>query len=134
MAHLTKLQVLKYREAILKIIENLDDETAIDTPLLFPKWQIGKQYFIDDRVNHNEILYKCLQTHLSQADWTPDVAVSLWVRVDDPSIQWPDWVQPVGAQDAYPLGAKVSHNNLHWISDVDNNVWEPGVYGWTQAE
>lgn len=132
MVYLTKLQAMKYRQAILKIIDNLDDETAIETPLLFPKWQVGKQYSIDDRVNHNGVLYKCLQSHNAQNDWTPDVAVSLWVRVDDPAIEWPEWVQPLGAQDAYAKGAKVSHNNLHWISDVDNNVWEPGVYGWTQ--
>lgn len=47
--------------------------------------------------------------------------------------EWPEWVQPVGAQDAYNTGAQVSHNNLHWISTVDNNVWEPGVYGWNEV-
>lgn len=132
MAYLTKLQAMKYRQAILKIIENLDDETAIETPLLFPKWQLDKNYSVNDRVSYEGILYKCLQAHSAQADWTPDVAVSLWVRVDNPAEEWPEWIQPVGAQDAYPQGAKVSHNGAHWISNVDNNVWEPGVYGWTE--
>lgn len=132
MAYLTKLQAQKYRQAILKIIENLDDETAIETPLLFPKWQLDKTYSVNDRVSYEGILYKCLQTHSAQADWTPATAVSLWVRVDNPAEEWPEWIQPLGAQDAYSLGAKVSHNGAHWISDVNNNVWEPGVYGWTQ--
>lgn len=132
MAYLTKLQAQKYRQAILKIIENLDDETAIETPLLFPKWQLDKTYSVNDRVSYEGILYKCLQAHSAQADWTPAAAVSLWVRVDNPAEEWPEWIQPLGAQDAYPLGAKVSHNGAHWISDVNNNVWEPGVYGWTQ--
>ena len=132
MAYLTKLQAMKYRQAILKIIENLDDETAIETPLLFPKWQLDKTYSVNDRVSYEGILYKCLQTHSAQADWTPATAVSLWVRVDNPAEEWPEWIQPLGAQDAYPSGAKVSHNGAHWISDVNNNVWEPGVYGWTQ--
>ena len=132
MINLTKAQALKYREAILKVIENLNDEDAIETPLLFPKWQSNKQYLMNDRVSYNEILYKCLQSHSSQSDWTPDIAVSLWVRVDNPIEEWPEWVQPTGAQDAYELGAKVSHNGKHWISDVNSNVWEPGLYGWTQ--
>lgn len=52
----------------------------------------------------------------------------------DPAEEWPAWSQPVGAHDAYSSGAKVSHNGKHWISSVDNNVWEPGVYGWTEQE
>ena len=105
---------------------------SASAPKLFPMWAL-KDYAIGDRVQYEGNLYKCLQAHTAQADWTPDVAVSLWVRVDDPSIEWPDWIQPVGAQDAYAKGAKVSHNDKHWISDVDSNVWEPGVYGWTEA-
>lgn len=38
-----------------------------------------------------------------------------------------------GAQSAYAMGAKVSHNGKHWISTADANVWEPGVYGWEEA-
>ena len=78
-------------------------------------------------------LYKCLQAHTSQADWTPDTAVSLWVSISDPAEEWPEWSQPLGAHDAYSKGAKVSHNGKHWISDLDANVWEPGQYGWTEA-
>ena len=47
--------------------------------------------------------------------------------------EWPAWVQPTGAHDAYAKGAKVSHNDKHWISEVDDNTWEPGVYGWTEV-
>ena len=53
--------------------------------------------------------------------------------VSDPAEEWPEWSQPVGAHDAYSKDAKVSHNGKHWISNVDSNVWEPGVYGWTEA-
>ena len=44
----------------------------------------------------------------------------------------PNWVQPTGAHDDYAIGDKVTHNGFVWTSIVDNNVWEPGVYGWTQ--
>jgi hypothetical protein len=44
---------------------------------------------------------------------------------------YPAWVQPTtGATDAYSLGARVTHNQANWQSNVDANVWEPGVYGW----
>ena len=78
-------------------------------------------------------LYKCVQAHTSQADWTPDKTASLWTTVSDPAEEWPEWSQPVGAHDAYSKDAKVSHNGKHWTSTVDSNVWEPGVYGWTEA-
>ena len=122
-----------FRTFIEKMAKNVDDSEALEHPEAFPIWKVNVAYVKDDRVRYNDVLYKVLQNHTSQADWTPDAAVSLFVRVDDPTIEWPDWVQPVGAQDAYALGAKVSHNEKHWISNVDNNVWEPGVYGWDEA-
>lgn len=116
------------RKKIESMSAELTDDDALDVPELFPKWTI-KEYAVGDRVRYGDLLYKCLQNHTSQADWTPDVAVSLWVRVDDPSIEYPEWKQPTGAQDAYAKGAKVSHNEKHWISDIDGNVWEPGAVG-----
>ena len=122
-----------FRPFIEKLAKEIDDSEAIDHPEAFPLWKVNVAYLKDDRVRYNDTLYKVLQPHTSQSDWTPDVAVSLFVRVDDPTIEFPEWVQPSGAHDAYSLGAKVSHNGLHWISTVDNNVWEPGVYGWEEA-
>lgn len=111
----------------------LDDETAIEAVELFPAWAIGKAYEAGDRVNYGGLLYKCAQGHTSQADWTPSETPALWVRVDDPGEEWPEWRQPAGAHDAYEKDYKVSHNDKHWTSDVDGNVWEPGVYGWTEV-
>lgn len=83
-----------------------------------------------ERYKYNDVLYKVVQSHKTQSNWTPDITPALFtpVSIDE----WPEWVQPTGAQDAYAKGAKVSHNEQHWESDVDNNVWEPGVYGWTE--
>lgn len=127
-------EAMKLRRAIVIGSESLTDETAQDVPYLFNPWELRMEYKAGERVRYGETLYKCLQAHTSQEDWTPDVAVSLWVRVDDPGEEWPEWVQPIGAQDAYAKGAKVSHNSKHWISDVNGNVWEPGVYGWDEAQ
>ena len=120
------------RKLIERMSAELPDSDAFDAAELFPAWAL-KDYAVGDRVQYSGTLYKCLQSHTAQADWTPDVAVSLWVRVDDPSIEWPDWIQPVGAHDAYAMGDKVSHNGKHWISTADANIWEPGVFGWTEA-
>lgn len=121
------------RPYIEKAAENLTDEDAMNAVELFPHWSgDGVSYFVDARVQYNSLLYKCLQTHNSQPTWSPTDAPSLWVRIDDPSEEWPEWRAPTGAHDAYSLGYKVSHNGKHWISNVDNNVWEPGEYGWTE--
>lgn len=119
----------RYKSAVTGVA----DEIALTVPELFDYWETGKTYIVGDRKRYGDLLYRCLTEHTSQDTWTPDVSPSLWVRIDDPAIEWPDWVQPTGATDAYPQGAKVTHNEKHWTSDVDNNVWEPGVYGWSEV-
>lgn len=122
----------KYRKHINKLIETLNDEAALEVTDLFEPWESGKAYAADDRVKYEDILYRCVQGHTAQDNWTPDATPALWARVSVE--EWPEWVQPTGAQDAYAMGAKVSHNGKHWISDYDANIWEPGIFGWGAAE
>lgn len=131
---ITTAEARKMRAEIEERAKELPDSTAFEVPYMFPAWKI-KDYQTGDRVQYSGTLYKCLQSHTAQSDWTPDTAVSLWVRVDDPSIEWPEWRQPTGATDAYAKGSKVSwpKDERRWISDVDSNVWEPGTYGWSEA-
>ena len=111
----------------------IDEVTATEHLSVFAPWEPNVNYTIGNLRVYDDKLYKCVQAHTSQSDWTPDVAVSLWAKAGDPAEEWPAWSQPIGAQDAYMSGDKVSHNDAHWISNTDNNVWEPGVYGWGQA-
>ena len=117
------------RKLIEQLAVTLDDETALTGVELFPPWKLIA-YSVGDRVQYNGTLYKCVQAHTAQSDWTPDATPALWVIVTVE--EWPEWVQPAGAHDAYAKDAKVTHNGERWISDVDSNVWEPGVYGWTK--
>lgn len=130
---ITRTHAHKLRQLIEKAAITLTDSDALGGIELFPKWADDAEYSVNDRVRYNDLLYKCLQAHTAQASWTPDNAPSLWVRIDDPSHEFPEWVQPTGATDAYAKGAKVSHNERHWISDIDANVYEPGVYGWYEV-
>ena len=120
----------KLRALIEQMAESLDDEDAEKNPNVFPKWEIGVEYKKDFKVRYNDVVYKVLQDHTSQEDWTPDVAVSLFVRVhkQDPH-EYPEWVQPTGGHDAYMKDEIVKHNEKLWISLIDNNVWEPGSVG-----
>ena len=112
---------------------SIDATTAAEHADLFTPWAYPVAYKTGQIRRYTDgKLYKCLQDHTSQEDWTPPAAVSLWVAVADPAEEWPEWSQPVGAHDAYNRGDKVSHNGQHYTSDVDANVWEPGVYGWTE--
>ena len=130
---ITKARARALRKLIEKASVSLSDEDALSGVELFPRWSDSAVYSTGDRVCYESTLYKCLQDHTAQADWTPDTAVSLWVRVDDPSVEYPDWVQPTGATDAYRLGAKVSHLGKHWVSAIDYNTYEPSVYGWSEV-
>lgn len=123
-------RITQMREALAK----LPDDTAIDVQQLFEAWEPGRWYDAGLRLRYGEKLYRVVQSHTSQADWTPDIVPALYTKVAKPGEEWPEWVQPTGAQDAYAKGAKVSHNSKHWVSNVDGNVWEPGVYGWDEAQ
>ena len=122
---------LRMRPYIEKAVKSLPDEEAQEVPTLFTSWKVDYEYVLDERIECNGLLYKCVQAHTSQEDWTPDATPALWVRIWVE--EWPEWVQPIGAVDAYAAGAKVAHNGQRWISTVDANVWEPGVYGWEPA-
>ena len=112
----------------------IDDVTIVEHANQFPEWQADVSYAQSDIVSYGGKLYRCNQAHTSQADWTPDTSASLWKEIGDPTAEYPEWSRPLGAFDAYNLGAKVSHNGKHWTSTVDNNVWEPGVYGWSEVD
>lgn len=117
------------RNLIEQLAITLDDETALTGVELFPMWELVS-YSVGDRVQYNGTLYKCIQAHTAQSDWTPDTTPALWVVVTVE--EWPEWVQPTGAHDAYSKDSKVTHNGKKWISSYDANVWEPGVYGWEE--
>ena len=106
------------------------DETALTGIALYPYWKEGQAVKVDERYQYNGILYRVIQAHTTQADWTPDATPALFAVVS--LEEWPEWVQPLGSEDAYAKGAKVTHKETKYISDVDNNVWEPGVYGWSE--
>lgn len=139
----TSITLTKYLESTenkLSLLASLtlDDQQSIKNRTLFDDWSGDSVDYKKDisKVNHAGSLWKCITSHTSQPDWAPGVAPSLWTRMDDPSIEWPDWVQPVGSTDAYSKGDKVSHNGKHWVSTVEGehtNTWEPGVFGWDEV-
>lgn len=108
-----------------------DDAESLELIELFPAYRVGVAYVVGDRFRYGGKLYRVVQAHTSQADWVPDVTPALYTVVSVE--EWPEWVQPAGAHDAYATGAKVTHDGKHWVSDVDNNTWAPGVYGWTEV-
>ena len=123
----------KLRTVIESLSANLDDSEALESMELFPLWDSEKMYTDGDRVRYNGILYKCLQSHTAQDSWTPTDAPSLWARVLIPDPEdIPDWIQP-SSTNAYMIGDKVRHLSKIWVSDIDNNVWEPSVYGWSEV-
>ena len=130
----SKEHVKKLRERIEQGATMLTDAEALEAVELFPPWEHFRDYAKGDRCRDEGVLYRCLQDHTSQPMWTPKETPALWARVDDPGEEWPEWRQPLGAEDAYKAWAKVSHNGKHWLNTYgDGNVWEPGVYGWTEA-
>lgn len=129
---MTRIRALQLRTFIEKAAISLTDDDALEAVELFPIWQTDTAYKQDERLRYGGKLYKVLQDHTSAAQWTPDIAVSLYVEVTPPG-EIPVWRQPTGAQDAYMTGDKVhfpTKEDPVYISTMDNNVWAPNVLGW----
>ena len=120
------------RHYIEKAAISLTDEDALQAVELFPQWVTGHAYVVDERLQYNGVLYRVVQAHTSQADWTPDITPALFVVVS--LDEWPEFVQPTGAHDAYNKGDKVTFEGKHYISLIDGNVYSPAAYpaGWQE--
>lgn len=135
---MTKTEKIKqFRKAVQIILESLQfsEKDANDISSVYPEWHTETAYESGAYVNFNDVLYRCLLSHTSQDDWNPVDANTLWKKVELVEVEEDiisKWSQPLGSVDAYMAGDKVVHNNKTWISSIDNNVWEPGVYGWTE--
>lgn len=131
-----KLNALLALNSIGTEVVALDDASALALKALSPplvsfygkEVHVGERYFWDNR------LWKINQTHFPQEDWKPDTTPALYTEVQ--VVEWPDFVQPTGAQDTYKKGDKVTFNGHHYTSLIDNNTWSPAAYpaGWKLEE
>ena len=123
------------RSQLDNVTSKMTDEQALQSPALFREWGgNGITYESGQRVVYNDILYKVLQNHTSQADWMPETAVSLFTKVlipDENTI--PEWEQP-DSTNGYMIGDKILYNGKTYESVIDNNVWSPADYpaGWKE--
>ena len=96
----------------------------------------GHAYSVGDVASYDGVLYRAVQAHTSQADWTPDKVPALWTPVRETKGAAPDpFVQPTGSSDAYGKGDRVTFEGAVWESVIDANVWSPTAYpaGWKKA-
>lgn len=139
-------EALELRKALQLFLATLDADTDAENILsvasVFPAYEVGKAYKTKQVFSYgvngvgDPQLYQVLQDHTSSAEWTPDTATSLYKAIGVTSSGYPEWVQPLGASDAYNTGDIVSYNGTLYKSIIDGNVWSPDVYpaGWELVE
>ena len=140
---MTRLQAAEQLRKVLQMFASgLTDEKALEVPAVFDKWEAGKAYSVGEFFTYgvngvgDPQLYKVVQAHTSQADWTPDVTASLYDAIGLDDSGYPVWSQPTGAHDAYNIGDVVNFNGTLYRSLVDGNVYSPEAYpaGWEKVE
>ena len=140
-----KQMTLELRKAIQMFLATMDADTQSEDMLLvasvFPVYQVGKAYKTKDVFRYGESavgdaqLYQVLQDHTSAEEWSPDASPSLYKAIGVTEDGYPEWVQPLGASDAYNTGDIVSYNGKLYESTIDGNVWAPDAYpaGWSEV-
>ena len=134
MSNLYMEEAKKIRKAIDTFAENQTDEALIDNKAAFMPWRAGLQVTSGQILRYGDEIYRVVQSHTTQDDWTPDKTPALVAKIS--LEEFPQWVQPTGAHDAYNKGDKVSDEGKHWISEIDGNVWKPGTVAgaWRETE
>lgn len=128
----------QFRRAVQLFAAMLNDDLAMEIATVYPSYVTGKNYKTGDIFSYgtNSVgdpqLYRVAQDHTSQENWTPDTAPALYTPIGIGDAGYPIWAQPTGAHDAYNAGDIVWHSDVLWQSAADGNIWEPGVYGWTE--
>ena len=134
------IQARQFRARIESAVQLLPDDVAGEYSDLFPQWAPGwiEQHgpiYQGQRFRDGDNLFRSIHPLTADAQNTrPSETPSMWTRIANPAEEWPYWIRPIGAHDAYPAGAQVTHNGRRWVSDSDGNVWEPGVAMWTLAD
>lgn len=136
---MNKLQMAEqFRRALQMFAMSLTDDEAMEIASVYEPWEIGKAYAVNTflRYGENSVgdpqLYKVVQAHTSQADWTPDKTASLYVPIGLNTEGYPVWSKPTGAHDAYNMGDIVDYNGILYKSLINGNVYSPDEYpqGW----
>lgn len=121
----------QFRRAVQMLAASLTDDEALEVSFVYDEWQIGREYKKDVflRYGTNGVgdpqMYKVVQDHTSQADWTPDKTPALYVAIGLDESGYPIWSRPTGAHDAYNIGDVVDYNGVLMRSLIDGNVWSP---------
>lgn len=129
---MTLEKAYQLRTILKQVLNEATAASALEAKELFPLWVVGIQVQEGERYQYNNDLYQVVTPHTTQIDWTPDKVPALFklVSIDE----FPEWKQPLGASDAYQKDDKVTYDNQHWVSIVNNNVWQPGIYGWNKID
>lgn len=134
--------ILQYAEQFRKCMQmfanSLTEEQALEVATVFNSWVVGRSYTKDEYLTYGvtEVgdpqLYRVVQAHTSQADWTPDATPALYTPIGLNEEGYPVWTQPTGAHDAYNKGDIVDYNGTLYKSLINGNVWSPDEYpaGW----
>ena len=119
-----------FQKQLEAITDTLTDEEAKGLSLLFEEWRPSEVYKIGDRIRYNGVLYKCLEDNNATMETPPSVMPSVWTEIfaETVSEEIPVWEQPEEG-NGYADGDRVIHNDIIYISQVDNNIWEPGTAG-----
>lgn len=130
----------QFRKALQMFAASLEEEKAMEVATIYDPWAVGKTYAVGEYLTYGENsvgdpqLYKVVQAHTSQANWTPYMSAALYVAIGLDDAGYPVWSQPTGVHDAYNAGDIVDYKGMLYQSLVDGNTYSPEAYpaGWSE--
>lgn len=122
---------IELKKILSPLLTNIIGGDKLKYISLFNHWRLGLTVKVDETYQYNGKLYKVIQAHTTQIDWTPDIVPALFNKITPPGVI-AEWKQPAGAHDVYKIDDQVNYGGFTWKSTAKDNVWAPGVYGWVK--
>ena len=107
------------QENVNILLPVLDDATALTVKSLYPDWEVGKAYSAGERFVYDDMLYKVITAHTSQADWTPDVTESLYTVINETHAGTPEDPIPYSGNMVLENGKYYTQDGVTYLCTRD---------------
>ena len=115
-------EALRIKPLIQKGAQSLSDAEALQIKAIYPKWDGAAAYEVEDKVLYRDVLYRCIQAHTAQADWTPAVAASLWTVIDEAHAGTIEAPIPYSGNMALEHGKYYAQDDITYLCTRDTGI------------
>ena len=108
----------------------LDSTTVLENAEVFPAWDTDITGYAGEIYTEGTGVYKMKNDIPKPSATKPSADKTNWVFIGDTTAIFSEWSKPLSIKDAYQRGDRATFNGVRYVSEIDENIYEPDVHGW----